>query len=152
MIKYILILLLFFTSCVTQKKCEQKFPPTVTSDTVVNYVDTTVYVSVPIFIKADTVSITDTIDCETNYSHEIKSEGKTIRVNIKDKILKAECFNDSLTKVIDSLEVKIKNTKTTVTTNKVTYKNSVGNLAWSFLIGLIIGVMTTVVMLIKKKL
>ena len=67
--KYIILLLvvvaLFATSCVTQKKCNTKFPPqivTITKDSIVTR-DSVVYkpLEIPVYIKGDTVTKTDTL-------------------------------------------------------------------------------------------
>jgi len=63
---FILIILsvLLLASCVTQEKCNIKFPPeiiikdSVHTETVIKYKDTTIYV------PGDTIRITDTIECD----------------------------------------------------------------------------------------
>jgi hypothetical protein len=59
--KYLIILLVLFSSCVTQKRCDSRFPPiikdSIIRETVTIYRDTTVYVQ----IKADTVHDTTTV-------------------------------------------------------------------------------------------
>jgi len=61
-VKKILILLLLLSSCVTQRRCYEKFPP---QDTLVTWHDTVFYVS----LKTDTVykygTITDTVYANT---------------------------------------------------------------------------------------
>jgi len=67
--KYILVILavvaLFATSCVTQKKCNNKFPPqtiTITKDSIVTK-DSVVYkpLEVLVYIKGDTITKHDTV-------------------------------------------------------------------------------------------
>lgn len=65
-----LIILLGLSSCITQKRCNQKFPPTVTvvtNDSIV-YRDSIVekIVEVPIIIKGDTVTKTETVYVDGN--------------------------------------------------------------------------------------
>ena len=61
--KYLLLILtvVIFSSCMTQKRCAERFPPQIVKETEtiteIVYRDTTVYVQIP----ADTVKLTDTM-------------------------------------------------------------------------------------------
>ncbi|MFA7361999.1 MAG: hypothetical protein WC139_13285 [Candidatus Kapaibacterium sp.] len=74
----IIAIAIFFSSCVTQRKCQIKFPPQVTTiikdsiREVIKLRDTTIYVKLP----ADTVTISDTIYVKDGVTvfKEIKAE------------------------------------------------------------------------------
>ncbi len=108
---YLIILLLacLFSSCVTQKKCNRKFPPEITikdstyTQTKIEYRDTTIYT------PADTVTLTDTINCDelgrVNLpKRTVRSNNASVTVGIVDNKL-------NVTANCDSLELEIKKWK-----------------------------------------
>lgn len=161
--KYIIMLLaviaLFATSCVTQQKCNTKFPPqtnTITKDSVV-YKDSIVYkpIKVPVYIKGDIVTKYDTIykdnvtglvNSKPVYAETAFAKAIAQVTNSKLKlqlIQKDSTFNvtlDSLTKEV----YHWKNSYNSVVTNTVTTKEvKVGKFyIWFFWILLGIGTIT----------
>lgn len=115
--------IVLFTSCVTQKRCAEKYPPEVSvkdsiiEKEVITYRDTT------IIIPGDTVQIIDTIPCPgIVYKKKAtsKSGHTTIDVSIDNGKLKVDCKTDSLQQVIDSLATIFKDRQHFKTTT-VTY-------------------------------
>lgn len=111
--KNILIILLAvvsLNSCITQKRCFQKFPPQVITKDSIVIKDTTIYRDTTIAIKGDKVTIHDTIDCPNlEYHKEVKSTtGRTLAVvDIRKNKLQVDCKTDSLNVVIKNLKTKI---------------------------------------------
>lgn len=101
--------LLAFTSCITKKACDQKFPPQIITKDSIVIKDTTIYVDVPVIIPGDSIVLVDTLPCPINYEKEVVEDSKKISVKIKDGVMIAKCSTDSLLKVIQDLEVKIQN-------------------------------------------
>lgn len=98
------------SSCVTQQKCLEKFPPKPYDSvvTVITYKDTVIRDTVVVPGKG--LTIHDTLPCpELNYHKEVKKDGLTHTVNITKGVLKSDCIADSLILVIDNL-VKQKQT------------------------------------------
>lgn len=105
------ILILLLASCVTQKRCFQKFPPQIITKDSIVLKDTTIYVPVKYTVPGDSVIIKDSIPCpDVQYKKEIKSgSGRTrVEIEISRGKLKVDCKVDSLNNVIDSLAVKLK--------------------------------------------
>lgn len=105
------VILLLLASCVTQKRCFQKFPPQIITKDSIILKDTTIYVPVTYTVPGDSVIIKDSIPCpDVQYKKEIKSSsGRTkVEVEISKGKLKVDCKVDSLNNVIDSLAVKLK--------------------------------------------
>lgn len=111
----IAILLLGMASCVTQKRCFEKFPPQIITKDSVILKDTTIYVKQTIVIPGDSVLIKDSIPCpDVEYHKEAKSpSGKTTaKVDISKGRLTVDCKVDSLNKIIDSLKVQLQTKET----------------------------------------
>ena len=105
--KYAIIFLFLFASCVTQKKCLQKFPPTETVK--IEYRDTIIPVYVP---RSDTVyqfaTIRDTVRINTGTSHAVSYVIKdTLKLILwqTDTTLKVKL--DSALKVISTQKTNI---------------------------------------------
>jgi len=124
------VLLLLLASCVTQKRCLQKFPPQiVTKDSIITK-DTTLYVVLRDTIPGDSIVLHDSIPCpEVQYHKEVKSPSgrTTARVDINKGKLIVDCKVDSLNRVIDSLKVKIKATETYHSEVKIVEKPVIKN-------------------------
>lgn len=110
---YVAFILAMFSSCVTSRRCIEKFPPITTIDTVetILIVDTTIYVRLP----ADTVVDSILVEVEPDYSSEVvsaKAEYGSARAWINDGKLRLQLtMNDTLIAYrIDSLALV--NTKT----------------------------------------
>lgn len=109
----VVAILSVFSSCVTSRRCLEKFPPVVTVDTVetILIVDTTIYVQLP----ADTVIKEMPVEVEPDYSSDIavaRGEYATARAWIANRSLHVQLTtNDTLIAWrIDSLALV--NTKT----------------------------------------
>lgn len=124
--KFIITILfgaIFLTSCITQKKCNDRYPPQVrdssyTTETLTNCIDT-------VYKPGETISIPgDSIPCpDLIYHKEIKKGHLTGSVNIKNGILKFDCKSDSLEVIINTLrkEVITNRSKTEVHTGPKEY-------------------------------
>lgn len=105
------VLLLSLASCITQKRCLQKFPPQIVTKDSIVVKDSMVYVTFRDTIPGDSVLLQDTIPCpDVQYHKEVKSPSgrTTAKVDINKGKLTVDCKVDSLTRIIDSLQVKIK--------------------------------------------
>ena len=113
LIKLILLVILssLFASCATQKRCLNKFPPSVDTVTIVEkrdsivYKDTTIYVKLPVEIRIDSIEIP---------SPEVKNYvPDTVRVETSLAIAKAYWkypnIKLSLVNKDDSLKIKLDN-------------------------------------------
>jgi hypothetical protein len=145
------LLLLTLASCVTQKRCFEKFPPQVITKDSVVFKDTTIYVKQKIVIPGDTVTLTDSIPCpDVKYHKVVKSpSGKTTaKVDIDKGKLTVDCQTDSLTKVIDSLRIEIKTKESYHNEVKIVEKPVTKAPAWVWF--LLIGVAIVTVLVILK--
>ncbi|MCO5238882.1 MAG: hypothetical protein M9904_02395 [Chitinophagaceae bacterium] len=98
------LLIVIFTSCITQKKCAERYPPHLeTKDSIVEK-EEIVYRDTTIAIPGDSVGIRDTIPCpDVDYYKEGKIGRTSVKVNISKGKIKVDCKSDSLQYVIDSL-------------------------------------------------
>lgn len=105
--------MLFCLSCVTRKKCAERYPPQIiTKDSIVEKENIT-YRDTTIVVPGDSVQIHDSIPCpDVVYHKTITSKiGKTkASVHINKGRLDVDCKTDSLRAVVDSL-VTISKTK-----------------------------------------
>lgn len=142
--------MLGLASCVTQKRCFEKFPPQIITKDSVILKDTTIYVKQTIVIPGDSVLITDSIPCpDVEYHKEAKSSsGKTTaKVDISKGKLTVDCKVDSLNKIIDSLKVQLQTKETYHAETKLVEKPVEKTPAWvwfvfggvilAFIIGLV---------------
>jgi len=81
---YLIFLILTLGSCVTQKKCLQKFPPTETHDS--SYVER--INMVPVYIHGDTLDVNTPIRCPDQ--EVLQVENSRLRLNIR--ILNGKLF------------------------------------------------------------
>ena len=92
------------TSCITQQKCFERFPPALSesSDTTITYVDRLVHDTVK--IPGKYLATHDTLPCpELEFYKEVSKGGLKQTINIHKGVLKATCKADSLELVIESL-------------------------------------------------
>jgi|SRR3972149_6114276 len=102
--------ILLLSSCVTQKKCLQKFPPTVTRDSI--YVET--IKDVPVYLSGDTVKIETPINCPDQ--DLVKYENTRLKQQIS--ILNGKLVSNTQIKP-DTIIVKVPEVKITVKEVKV---------------------------------
>lgn len=95
--RYIIILILF-SSCITQKRCNDKYPPLV-SDSIITIIKDTVLHDT-IYLEPEQLVFHDTIPCP-DYHKTITHNHITSTVDIHKGILSVTCKEDSLQKVID---------------------------------------------------
>lgn len=110
-ILFFISLIIGFSSCITQKRCLQKFPPHITTKDSIVIKDSTIYRDTTITIPGDSVQIHDSIPCpDVLYHKEAKSKtGRTTAViDINKGKLTVNCKTDSLQHRIDSLQTKIR--------------------------------------------
>lgn len=129
-ILWTILLATSFGSCVTKKKCIEKFPPTV------EYIDTIVYVNVPVVIPADTMRLVDTVPCD---NFDIGND--SIRVVVKDRVIKVESIRKADTIIVDSVRVE-------VVTERIT--RDVKVIRWDIAIGALLFGMLLMIWVIKK--
>ena len=134
-----------FTSCISQKKCNDRYPPQIiTKDSVVER-EVVTYRDTTITVPGDSVKIHDTIPCpDVVYHKEVKSKSgrTTAKVDINKGTLTVECKTDSLQRVIDSLASVIKTKEvyktTTVIKEKPVTKYRIPKWCWWY-IGITLG-------------
>ena len=107
---FCLILVILSSSCVTRRKCLQKFPPTTTRDSI--YVET--IKEVPVLIPGDTVKVEIPINCPDQDLVNIE----TSRLIQQIKILNGKLISNTLIKP-DTVFVHSKETKTVIKEVKV---------------------------------
>lgn len=101
-------LIIYLSSCATQKRCYQRFPPQIITKDSVVIKDTTIYRDVAVQVPGDSVTIHDTINCPgLNYEKEVQSGHMKAKVSIHDNQLKVDCKSDSFQLVIKDLKIKI---------------------------------------------
>lgn len=101
---YLIAICIGLYSCVTQQKCNERFPPVQHDSvvTIISYVDTVVYDT--IIIPAGVVSVHDTVPCpELEYNKEVVKGGLKHTITISKGVINSTCKADSLVKVIDNL-------------------------------------------------
>jgi len=138
------LLILFLASCVTQKRCLQKFPPQIVTKDSIVVKDTTIYVTVTDVVPADAVIIHDSIPYpDIQYHNEATSPSGRVKakVDISKGRLTVNCKTDSLVRVIDSL-VKLKTAQVyhseTKTIDVPVVKKKTPLWAWIMLVGIIL--------------
>ncbi len=97
-----LVIAILLISCITQQKCAERFPPitnTVIKDSIVTVHDT---VTIP--GKTVTMEVTSPCPPQVIYHSEIKKNGITSIVDIKNGVLTQACKEDSLKQVIEEKE------------------------------------------------
>lgn len=97
----IIAVLLLLSSCVTQRKCMQKFPPKETRDSV--YIEK--IKEVPVFIPGDTVKVSAPINCPDQ--DLIKYENSKLKQEIS--IIKGKLISNTTVKP-DTIKVKVTET------------------------------------------
>lgn len=123
--------LTILSSCVTEKKCQEKFPP----HSEVSVRDSIVPVTDTILIPGDVVLMESTSPCPPNvvYRSSIKKNGLTSTVTIADGVLTQECKSDSLMKLLQR-ERKYRLTERKEVKEKIVYETHWWNklYAWCF--------------------
>ena len=108
--KYILIILILFSSCTTQKRCTEKFPPpTPSTDSI--YVET--IEKIPVYLPGDTVKF-ETIIKDCSDQDVIIYENGTLKQTIK--ILNGKLYS--------ALQIKPDTIRVSVIKTKEVYKES----------------------------
>lgn len=99
--------LVLLSSCITQQRCNEKFPPIVSDTLIVK--DSTYYVHDTIYTPYQEITFSDDVPCDTLivYKKEIKKNGLTGSVNITKGKLTFECKADSLQHIINTLRHQI---------------------------------------------
>lgn len=118
-ISVLLIGILFFSSCVTQERCNAKFPPGVTYKDSTIYHDSITWRDTTIYLHGESVQIRDTVFCDSlnraqMATKTVKAGHVTALVGIKNGRIEVLCKEDSLIAVIASLKNRI----TTLTSKK----------------------------------
>lgn len=99
MLKY-LIAFIFLTSCITQQKCQERYPSQVKDS--ITTVDKIIILHDTIKEKGAVVLIHDPIPCpELEYHKSITKDNLTETIDISKGVLTANCKEDSLRKIID---------------------------------------------------
>jgi len=93
---------ILLSSCITQKKCEDRFPSKDSVSTSVIYKDSLVFIGDTLYFAGDSVVIHDSIKCP-DYYKETKVGRITSTVSIKNGKLKVVCHEDSLQHILDSV-------------------------------------------------
>lgn len=118
---YILsFIMLLCSSCVTQKKCNAKFPPqTFIKDSIV-FKDTVIYKDTVIHIPGETLTATEYIHDTLVFVDTVIFGNKTqLHLQVDKGKIKATCIADSLQLVINNLQ-KIISQKTQIKTETIT--------------------------------
>ena len=123
-ITYSLIIFLL-GSCATQKRCELKYPPEVSTDSI--YIETVKFDTITIKTPADTTNFTFELPFDLFFESEkptvyaTENTKQKVTATIKEKIVVIEsiCKEDSLQDVIYNLETALK--YTTKEVKKVRY-------------------------------
>lgn len=103
-----LIIIAFFSSCVTKNRCERKFPPATSDSTITVYKDSIVHVTDTVYLDAEYIHIYDSIPCpELEYHKTVTKNHLTASVHISKGQLKVDCKSDSLQKIIHRLEHRL---------------------------------------------
>ena len=100
------------------------------------YIDTVVYVNVPVVIPADTMRLVDTVPCD---NFDIGND--SIRVVVKDRVIKVESIRKADTIVVDSVRLE-------VVTERIT--RDVKVIRWDLILGALVAGMLAMVFLIRK--
>lgn len=109
----ILATLLIVVSCTTQKKCLERYPPSVSvTDSI--FIKDTMWIEkdTVVFVK-DSVVIVDSIWCkgDTVFLKPVNSSSgnrTNVSASVTNNKLTVKCSSDSLSKVIDGLTVKVR--------------------------------------------
>ena len=114
-----LFVLTILSSCVTQQRCLDKFPP----QTITRIKDSIVCVPDSIFMPGKTVTMESTSPCPPHvvFHSEIKKNGLTSVVDIRNGILTQTCHDDSLMREIQRRDHYISTHKQIVLPAKEVY-------------------------------
>ncbi len=131
------------SSCITAKKCAERYPPQlVTKDSIV-VKDTIIFKNIPVIIKGDSIIIHDSVPCPgVQFHKEVETKsGLKAKVDFNNGKLNVECKYDSLVAVIThqaqqirTLERYKQETKTSQLPPVVKIKYKVPKWCWVLLI------------------
>ncbi len=127
-------------SCVTQKKCAQKFPPVSSHDSI--YIERVKLDTVKVRIPGDTTVIIQPFNCPDQDTVVIENSKQKIKYVVKDSMIyiQATCKTDSFETVINSLETELRNNKQTIIHERYIPK--------IYKIGLFVGISLTILLLL----
>jgi hypothetical protein len=158
------ILVIMSTSCVTQKACLKRFPPTVDTVTIVEkrdsivYKDTTIFVKLPVEVRVDSVVIPcpevpnyipDTVKAETSLATAKawwSFPSIKLKLENKDDSLKIRLDNA----IKEKYEWKSKYEKITVTPQPIKYIPTFYKICFWILLGELIALGIFIFLKIKK--
>lgn len=140
---YILSLTICIASCVTQQRCNDKFPPQIIVKDSTILKDTTYYKDTAIQVPGTTITNTITVKDTTTLVDTTIKQGKTqLHLQVKKGKVTATCNQDSLLLVIHNLQHQItskENYHTATTIKTVTVvKYKLSKWFWWLLVALII--------------
>lgn len=95
-----IVLIWGLSSCVTQKRCESKFPSKDSVSTSVMYKDSLVFIGDTLYFAGDSTVIHDSIKCPDYYKATTKGK-LTSTVTIKNGKITVVCREDSLKKILE---------------------------------------------------
>lgn len=100
---FILLVCSLLTSCITQQRCLDRFPPK--TDSVVVIHDSIRLVHDTTYVPYEEITISDLIPCpDVVYDKSVTKKGLTSSVSIKKGIVTVSCKSDSLQLIIDRYE------------------------------------------------
>lgn len=155
-------LALAFSSCITQQKCMERYPPSEVDSikTTISYVDR--HILDTLKLPGQTVYIYDSLPCpELEFHKEVSKGGLKQTIHIHKGVLNSICKADSLEMVIDNLIkekvtlIEANKTKTTkLKVNELTKTQGFlivcGWLFWILLLLLIVGILLKVSTINRK--
>lgn len=142
------ILILLLASCISQKKCYERFPPQIITKDSVVLKDTTIYLTIRDTIAGETVKVYDSIPCpDLEYHKEVSSKSgrTTAKVDISKGKLSVDCKTDSIIKVLEDVRAQLKVSESyhsqTVVVDKPVVEYKTPSWAWALLSLSIFGVL-----------
>ena len=114
---FLLVLIILNSGCITQRKCNERYPPSVSDSTYVR--DTFIMIVDTVVVPGETVTIRDTVPCpELNFSKTVKKNHVTAKVVIKNGKIDFECKADSLEALLNTIRKERVTTRTRSSVSK----------------------------------
>lgn len=150
---WILLTCQVLTSChVGKKYCENNFPPTPYDSIVVK--DSIIHDTVTVTVPAQELYFETESPCppQTVYNKEIKKDGKTLTIAIKDGKITGKCNDDSL----KILLAKERHEKTIIQSRQAVKEKEVKTIPWwayvcAFLVAVLLITNITTYLVLRKK-
>ena len=110
----IILSIVLLSSCTTQKRCLEKFPPQ--NNSTASYIETVKLDTLVQYVPGDTTFVQMPFDCPDQDTVIVDNAKQIIKYVVKDRIITIEsiCKEDSLNTIIANIRTELKESNNTV--------------------------------------